>query len=77
MSGFIIEVYRLRVDPGDRRLIYLNRYIPIGTTITKFDRDPEFIWKCQLKHGAVLKLDQPTEVVYVTYRLKPYLKNKS
>ncbi len=62
----VIEVYRLQDTPGHS---YLFREIPIGTTFSAFDRQPDFIWKYRLRYKfrSALVLDHPVSSYVMTF----------
>lgn len=51
-----IEVYFLKDRPG----CALYRFVPVGTTITSFNRDPDYVFRVRVHDVKLLRLDHPS-----------------
>lgn len=51
-----VEVYFLRDRPG----CAMYRFVPVGTTVAAFNRDPDYMFGICVKDVKVLRLDYPS-----------------
>jgi hypothetical protein len=65
---FFIEVYRLNLPGNFGEMVYLYRFIPVGTTFNAFSRIPDFSFKGKLKPGHTLGIDAPVRSCTIKFR---------